>query len=74
MWTGDPRLKEDADLGAPASLGSVGEYAWSGLFCTYFFVDPHEQMFALLMTQSSPYDHLDLGSRFKKLAYQAIDD
>ncbi len=62
------------DLGAPASLGSVGEYAWSGLFCTYFFVDPHEQMFALLMTQTSPYDHLDLGSRFKKLVYQAIDD
>ncbi len=62
------------DLGASASLGSVGEYAWSGLFSTYFFVDPNEQMFALLMTQTSPYDYLDLGSRFKKLVYQAIDD
>ncbi len=63
-----------ADLGQSGSLGSVGEYAWSGVFNTSFFVDPHEEMFAVLMTQVSPLDHLDLGSRFKKLVYQAIDD
>ncbi len=62
------------DVGESGTLGSVGEYAWSGIFSTYFFVDPHEQMFAILMTQTSPFDGLDLGSRFKKLVYQAIDD
>ncbi len=62
------------DLGEAGTLGSVGEYAWSGFFSTYFFVDPGEQMFAILMTQTSPFGHLDLGSRFKKLVYQAIDD
>ncbi len=62
------------DLGESGSLGSVGEYAWSGIFNTYFFVDPREEMFAILMTQTSPFGHLDLGSRFKKLVYQSIDD
>ncbi len=62
------------DLGESGSLGSVGEYAWSGLFNTFFFVDPAEEMFAILMTQTSPYAYLDLGERFKKLVYQAIDD
>ncbi len=62
------------DLGGAGSLGSVGEYGWSGIFSTYFFVDPREEMFAVLMTQTSPFDTLDLGSRFKKLVYQAIDD
>jgi CubicO group peptidase (beta-lactamase class C family) len=62
------------DLGEAGSLGSVGEYAWSGLFSTYFFVDPHEEMFAILLTQTSPFNYLDLGERFKKLVYQAIDD
>lgn len=63
-----------ADLGEPGSLGSVGEYAWSGIFSTFFFVDPREEMFAILMTQTSPFNYLDLGGRFKKLVYQAIDD
>ncbi len=62
------------DVGESGALGSVGEYAWSGIFSTYFFVDPHEQLFAILMTQTSPFAYLDLGSRFKKLVYQAIDD
>ena len=62
------------DLGESAKLGSVGEYAWSGIFNTFFFVDPEEEMFAILLTQTSPFGHLDLGERFKKLVYQAIDD
>ncbi len=62
------------DLGRAAKLGSVGEYAWSGIFNTFFFADPAEELFAVLMTQTSPYGHLDLGERFKKLVYQSIDD
>ncbi len=62
------------DLGRAAKLGTVGEYAWSGIFNTFFFVDPAEEMFAILMTQTSPYRHLDLGGRFQKLVYQSIDD
>ncbi len=62
------------DLGESGSLGSVGEYAWSGLFSTFFFVDPKEELFAILLTQTSPFNYLDVGGRFKKLVYQAIDD
>ena len=62
------------DLGESGTLGTVGEFAWSGLFSTFFFVDPQEEMFAVLLTQTSPFNHLDVGGRFKKLVYQAIDD
>ncbi len=62
------------DLGASSLLGSVGEYAWSGIFNTFFFVDPHEELFAILMTQTAPFGHLNLGDRLRVLVNQAIDD
>ncbi len=62
------------DLGASSLLGSVGEYAWSGIFNTFFFVDPQEELFAILMTQMAPFGHLNLGDRLRVLVNQAIDD
>lgn len=62
------------DLGASSQLGSVGEYAWSGIYNTFFFVDPQEELFAILLTQTAPFRHLDLGSRLRTLVMQAIDD
>ena len=31
--------------------GSIGDYGWAGVYGTYFWVDPKERMFAILMTQ-----------------------
>ena len=45
-----------------------------GIFNTYFWVDPQEQLVGVLMTQIFPYNHLKLRENFKRLAYQAIDD
>lgn len=62
------------DLAEAAKPGSVGEYAWAGIFNTVFFVDPSEELFAILMTQTSPYGYLGWAERFKKLVYHSIDD
>jgi CubicO group peptidase (beta-lactamase class C family) len=32
--------------------GTVGDYAWGGLYGTYFWVDPKEKLFAVWLTQS----------------------
>ena len=55
-------------------VASVATYSWGGVFNTYFWVDPQEQLIGVLMTQLFPYDHLDLRAEFKRLAYDAIDD
>jgi CubicO group peptidase (beta-lactamase class C family) len=60
------------DLGRMGKLGSVGEFAWSGLAGTAFFVDPEEDMIGILMIQN--LNDLTTLSRFKALAYQAIID
>ncbi|MEM7350310.1 MAG: serine hydrolase domain-containing protein [Acidobacteriota bacterium] len=62
------------DLAEAAKPGSVGEYAWSGIFNTVFFVDPQEELFAILMTQTIPFGHLNWSERFKALVYHSIDD
>lgn len=53
--------------------GSVGDFAWGGIYGTGFWVDPKEQLFSVLMMQSMamrvPYRAL-----MRNLVYQAIAD
>jgi CubicO group peptidase (beta-lactamase class C family) len=53
---------------------SPGTYGWGGAFCTYFFVDPTEELIGIFMTQVRPYTHLDVRRQFAVLAAQAIVD
>ncbi|MBV9549866.1 MAG: beta-lactamase family protein [Alphaproteobacteria bacterium] len=39
------------NLAHAAMPGSIGEYAWGGLAGTFFFVDPKEELIAIMMTQ-----------------------
>jgi CubicO group peptidase (beta-lactamase class C family) len=55
---------------APASPAAKGSYSWGGIFNTFFWVDPHEELIGLLLTQLYPYDHLTLRQDFQELAYQ----
>ena len=32
--------------------GSIGDYTWSGLFGTYFWVDPKQELFGIILMQS----------------------
>lgn len=38
--------------GLASSPASAGTYSWSGMAGTFFFVDPAEDLFALLLTQA----------------------
>jgi len=52
--------------------GSVGQYFWSGIGGTSFFVDPQEDVFAMLMTQA-PNQRIFFRNLFRHLVYAALD-
>jgi len=62
------------DVGESAQVGSAGAYGWGGAFGTYFWVDPKEQMFGILMIQLRPYTHVNIRQDFRTLATAAIVD
>jgi len=64
-------LLDSAKSSEPMSPGS---YGWGGAFCTYFFVDPVEELLGVFMTQVRPYTHLDVRRQFAVMATQAIVD
>jgi CubicO group peptidase (beta-lactamase class C family) len=55
--------------------GSAGEYNWGGAGGTAFWVDPKEQLVAILMTQAQPGPwQREFRELFRQLVYQAIVD
>ena len=62
------------DIGVTGQAGSAGNYGWGGAFCTYFQVDPKEELIGIVMTQVRPYDHLNIRQEFMALANQSIVD
>ena len=59
------------DLSDSKLVGSEGTFYWSGAFNTYFFVDPVENIVAILMTQSWPYTNY-YGSMMRQMVYSAM--
>lgn len=53
--------------------GSVGQYFWGGLAGTTFWVDPAEQLFALMLIQA-PGQRDYYRTLFRDLVYSAFDD
>ncbi|REG83431.1 serine hydrolase domain-containing protein [Algoriphagus antarcticus] len=60
------------DLAEAKSLGSVGTYYWSGAYCTYFFIDPKENLISILMTQTAPFSGF-YEQKMRQMVYQAIE-
>lgn len=52
--------------------GSAGQYFWSGIGGTLFFIDPAEDLFALLLTQA-PNQRIFFRHLFRHLVYAALD-
>ena len=52
--------------------GSLGQFFWSGMAGTFFWIDPVEEMFAVLMMQG-PGQREYVRSLFRNLVYAAID-
>lgn len=53
--------------------GSIGQYFWGGLAGTTFWVDPAEQLFALMLIQA-PGQRDYYRTLFRDLVYSAFDD
>jgi CubicO group peptidase (beta-lactamase class C family) len=61
--------------GVNSTIGSAGEYNWGGAAGTGFWVDPKEQLVAIMMTQTvpGPAQRFD-RALFRHAVYQAIAD
>lgn len=60
--------------GLSAMAGSKGDYYWSGVYGTYFWVDPSEQLACVWMCASPGMIRLRYRPMIRALVYQAIDD
>jgi CubicO group peptidase (beta-lactamase class C family) len=51
---------------------SVGSITWGGFFTTTFWIDPAEDLIAILMLQMYPFDHWNIQTDFENSIYNAI--
>ena len=51
--------------------GNVGDYFWGGAYGTYFWIDPKEELYAVLMLQG-PSDRIQYRYAMRQLVYQAL--
>jgi len=49
--------------------GAVGEFFWDGAASTLFWVDPKNELTAVLFTQLMPFDRVKLHKRFRDAIY-----
>ena len=61
------RLKPPA--GPDENYGVVGEFFWDGAASTLFWVDPENELTAVLFVQLFPYDPIGLHRSFRKAVY-----
>lgn len=59
------------DAGRCALPGSVGDYSWSGVSGTYFWIDPRNELIAVLMMQA-PVQRMRYRYLMRALVYQAL--
>lgn len=62
------------DLGERGSLGSEGEYGWSGAYHSTYWVDPTEELVVVYLTQIIPATGLNDNSTLRNGIYQALVD
>jgi len=55
--------------------GNVGDYTWNGLFGTYFWIDPKEELVGIILLQTAPPAFARSAGywvRIRNLAYEAL--
>ncbi len=55
-------------------ITSVGEHHWGGAASTFFWMDPAEELFVILLTQLMPSSTYPLRRELRQRVYQAIVD
>jgi CubicO group peptidase (beta-lactamase class C family) len=58
--------------GIAAMAGSAGDFYWSGVFGTYFWVDPKEQLSVVFMAAAPGQIRLRFRQMARNLVYQAL--
>ena len=53
-------------------IGNNGQYFWSGAYSTYFFIDPAEDLIAIMLSQRSPYSGYH-ERMLRQMVYQTLD-
>jgi len=62
------------EYGSRLGPSQAGTYSWGGVFSTSYWVDPKEDMFAIIYRQMWGPHVADTDKQFKPLVYQAIND
>lgn len=60
--------------GGSALMGSAGDFYWSGVYGTYFWIDPHEEMSCVFMAAAPGAIRLRYRQMMRALVYQALVD
>ncbi len=60
------------DLAKGNTLGSVGQFGWSGAASTTFNIDPKEKTVMLLFMQHLPFNQHNAFAKFQTLFYQSL--
>ena len=60
------------DIAQHGIIGSNGIYSWGGAASTVFWIDPQEDLIAILLTQFMPSSYYPLRREFQIAAYQAL--
>jgi CubicO group peptidase (beta-lactamase class C family) len=59
---------------ASEASGAVGEFFWDGAASTVFWVDPANDITAVLFTQMRPFDKVKLHKTFRDAVYHNIPE
>jgi CubicO group peptidase (beta-lactamase class C family) len=59
---------------AEENSGAVGEFFWDGAASTLFWVDPANQLTAVLFVQLLPFDRIKLHKSFRDAVYAGTRD
>lgn len=62
------------DMAQTGLMGSIGDHGWGGYAETYFWIDPGEELIAMLMTQYLPSQTYPIRKEFRTAVYQALVD
>ncbi|MGB3700425.1 MAG: serine hydrolase domain-containing protein [Anaerolineales bacterium] len=60
------------DMAQTGVMGSVGDHGWGGYAETFFWIDPQEEMIAILMSQYQPSQTYPIRKEFRTAVYQAL--
>ncbi|UCG25337.1 MAG: beta-lactamase family protein [Chloroflexota bacterium] len=60
------------DVAQTGHMGSAGDISWGGHAETYFWIDPQEELIAILMAQYMPSMTYPIRQEFRTAVYQAL--